>query len=221
MRVLPAGDRALLVDFGQRAGAGASALALAAELDREPLPGQRDLVPATTSLMVHYEPLGSAPPEGHASSFALLRAAIEERLRGRVRAAETAGREVEIPVRYGGEAGEDLEAVAQACGLEPAQFVALHSAAVYHVDMLGFLPGFAYLGGLDERLRMPRRRVPRARVPAGSVAIGGPYTAVYPLASPGGWHLIGRTEVSLFDVQADPPALLQPGDRVHFRVLAP
>jgi len=123
------------------------------------------------------------------------------------------GRLVNIPVTYD---GPDLGDIARHCGLSPAEVVQRHEAAEYVVYFLGFQPGFAYLGGLDEALHTPRRTEPRVSVPAGSVGIGGAQTGIYPLASPGGWQLIGRTLTPLFDPQAEPPTLLAPGDRVRF-----
>jgi inhibitor of KinA len=119
-------------------------------------------------------------------------------------------------VCYGGAFGEDMEALALTRGLSIDQVVAIHSGTTYHVHMLGFVPGFAYLGGLDERLATPRRDTPRPRVPAGSVAIAGGQTAVYPLETPGGWHIIGRTPLRLFRPDAAPPSLLNAGDTVRF-----
>jgi KipI family sensor histidine kinase inhibitor len=127
-----------------------------------------------------------------------------------------AGRLVEIPVRYGGEDGPDLNDVATHCGLTPEEVVRRHGAAEYDVYFIGFQPGFAYLGGLDESLHTPRRAEPRVAVPAGSVGIGGAQTGIYPLETPGGWQLIGRTALALFDPLAEPPTLLAPGDRVRF-----
>ncbi|HTX59206.1 MAG TPA: 5-oxoprolinase subunit PxpB [Verrucomicrobiae bacterium] len=127
-----------------------------------------------------------------------------------------AARSVEIPVAYGGESGPDAASLARICGMAEAELVILHARPQYVVSFLGFVAGFAYLGGLDERLHAARRAEPRAAVPAGSVAIGGTYTGVYPRSTPGGWHLIGRTEETLFDPRREPPALLAPGDRVRF-----
>jgi 5-oxoprolinase (ATP-hydrolysing) subunit B len=129
---------------------------------------------------------------------------------------EEAHRVVEIPVRYGGDAGPDLAFVAARAGLSEGRAIDLHVAGEYVVSFLGFLPGFAYLDGLDAALTTPRRASPRVAVPRGSVAIGGRLTAVYPHASPGGWHLIGRTDLELFDAARSPAALLAPGDRVRF-----
>lgn len=126
---------------------------------------------------------------------------------------QVAGRRVEIAVRYD---GPDLDDVARHCDLSADEVVRRHAAAEYVVYFIGFQPGFAYLGGLDASLHTPRRAEPRAAVPAGSVGIGGAQTGIYPLATPGGWQLIGRTALPLFDPQAEPPTLLAPGDRVRF-----
>ncbi len=123
---------------------------------------------------------------------------------------------VEIPVKYGGDAGPDLAAVARACTLLESEVVERHRSGEYVVWFLGFVPGFAYLRGLDPRLYVPRRTEPRTAVPAGSVAIAGEYSGIYPSGTPGGWPLIGRTAVTPFDPHRDPPALLAPGDRVRF-----
>jgi KipI family sensor histidine kinase inhibitor len=122
----------------------------------------------------------------------------------------------EVPVRYGGDDGPDLEAVAAEVGLRPSEVVELHAGTVYEVLFLGFAPGFAYLGEVHARLVVPRLATPRVRVPAGSVAIAGAMTAVYPQASPGGWRILGRTDTVMFDPGAAPPARFRPGDRVRF-----
>jgi len=132
--------------------------------------------------------------------------------------APAAGRDVEIPVQYGGEFGPDLGAVASHTGLGVREVIERHSSGQYVVFFLGFQPGFAYMGGLDEALHTPRRASPRLEVPAGSVGIGGEQTGIYPATSPGGWQLIGRTELPLFDPARRPPTLLQPGDRVRFTI---
>ena len=128
------------------------------------------------------------------------------------------GREVEIPVQYGGEFGPDLEVVARHTGLSANEVVQRHAAGEYVVFFLGFQPGFAYMGGLDEALHTPRRPSPRLEVPAGSVGIGGEQTGIYPATSPGGWQLIGRTDTAALRSGAPPPTLLQPGDRVRFTI---
>ncbi|MDE2055050.1 MAG: 5-oxoprolinase subunit PxpB, partial [Xanthomonadaceae bacterium] len=126
---------------------------------------------------------------------------------------------VEIPLCYGGEYGPDLDAVAVHARLPRGDVIARHTATEYAVAMLGFAPGFPYLLGLDPALQVPRRTTPRTRVPAGSVAIGGAQTGIYPRELPGGWHLIGRTPLALFDPAREPPCLLAPGDRVRFRAI--
>ena len=123
---------------------------------------------------------------------------------------------VEVPVCYDVEFALDLELVAQHCGLSPNDVVARHAAARYDVRCVGFTPGFPFLGGLPAKLATPRRKSPRPAVPAGSVGIGGPQTGIYPLRSPGGWNIIGRTPLRLFDVTREPAALFRAGDRVHF-----
>lgn len=133
--------------------------------------------------------------------------------------ADVRGQHIEIPVSYGGVHGPDLEAVATLCGLTPERLIAIHSATLYRVYCLGFQPGFAYLGGLHPALVVPRLATPRLCVPAGSVAIGGAQTAVYPSASPGGWHIIGHTQTRLFDPQAQHVTLFRSGDSVRFVVL--
>ena len=126
---------------------------------------------------------------------------------------------VDIPVSYDGELGPDLGEVAARAGLTPEQVVALHTSGNYFVQAIGFAPGFAYLGGLPEKLHTPRRATPRTQVPAGAVGIGGALTGVYPLVTPGGWNLIGRTPLKMFDPSRAEPALVRAGDRVRFRAI--
>ncbi|MBI3145030.1 MAG: 5-oxoprolinase subunit PxpB [Pseudogulbenkiania sp.] len=166
-----------------------------------------DIVPGMNNLTVVFDPLTT---DGEA-----LLAELEQHWAGAAEASLTP-RDVAIPVHYGGDSGPDLGDVARHAGLSAADVVAAHSGAEYIVFFLGFQPGFAYLGGLPEELATPRRAEPRLSVPAGSVAIGGSQTGIYPAAAPGGWHIIGRTELTLFDPLRDPPSLLLPGDRVRF-----
>ncbi|MCH9693418.1 MAG: 5-oxoprolinase subunit PxpB [Gammaproteobacteria bacterium] len=130
-----------------------------------------------------------------------------------------AGACVEVPVIYGGDAGPDLDDVARRTSMSPEELVALHTGREYVVEMVGFTPGFAFVGGLDSRLRIPRRSEPRQRVPAGSVAIADGRTGLYAVASPGGWNLVGRTPITLFDPTADEPFLLRAGMRVRFKAI--
>jgi KipI family sensor histidine kinase inhibitor len=209
IRFRRAGDRALLAY--PEGGAGAEASARVRALDRalqvRPFPGVVEAVPAVASLLVLYEP--------DAVSFADACAYLA-RADADPAATEAPGRLHLIPVAYGGEHGPDLDEVARACGLDADAFVEQHAGREYRALMLGFRPGFAYLGWLPEALRTSRRPTPRARVAAGSVAVAGLQTAVYPTASAGGWNLIGRTGAVLFDPLRDPPALVAPDDRVRF-----
>jgi KipI family sensor histidine kinase inhibitor len=203
------GDAAILVEAesDDHEAANRAALAAAAALEAERPPWLAAAVPAIASLLVCFEPLAA----GHELVEARLRALL-----GRPEGAAAPGRVVEIAVRYGGDAGPDLEAVAQALGLAPAEVVALHTAAPQRVMMIGFAPGYPYMGPLPPALRLPRRATPRQAVPAGSVAIAAGLSGIDPARLPGGWHLIGRTAARLFDPAADPPALLAPGELVQF-----
>lgn len=219
LRILPMGDRALVVEFGDRADADVSGriAAAAQQLRASPPPGVLDIVPAHTTLTLHYDP--GAIGRGN-TPFEALAAQIGAWLDARAGTAPPPSRLVEIPLCYGGAFGEDLEALAQLHGLSAAQVVAIHSGAEYRVHMLGFVPGFAYLGGLDPRLVTPRHGTPRPRVPAGTLGIGGEHTGVYPLETPGGWQLIGRTPLRMFTPESNPPCLLNAGDRVRFVPIA-
>ncbi|HEX7130602.1 MAG TPA: 5-oxoprolinase subunit PxpB [Rhodanobacteraceae bacterium] len=211
----PLSEDALLLRFGQAVDARLNARvhAAAARLRASALPGIVEVAPAYASLLLRFDPrMWADEQDPHASLLARARAA----LRGLSRV-ETVGREVEVPVCYGGAHGPDLEEVARHAGLSASQVIEHHAAREYTVAMLGFAPGFAYLLGMDRALHTPRRVVPRTRVPAGSVAIGGAQTGIYPRELPGGWMLIGRTPLTLFDPVRDPPCLLAPGDRVRFR----
>ena len=163
---------------------------------------------------MHYDP--EAFGNARDGPFAQMAAALEHRLMHLEVAAAPPGRLVEVPVRYGGEFGPDLDDVARHAGLTADEVVRLHAGAEYAVYMVGFSPGFPYLAGLPERLAMPRLDSPRQAVPIGSVGIGGRQTGIYPVESPGGWRIIGRTSLRLFTPEADPPTLFQLGDRVRF-----
>lgn len=209
MRFLSAGDRALVVEFGDTVDRRLSdaVLSLAARLDAAAIPGIIETVPTFRSLMVHYDPLVTGRRD--------LEAAIAG-IGGRAAEPRSAARLWHIPYCAEGEFAPDLAAVARLTGLAPAAVTALHCSIRYHVYMLGFLPGFPYLGDLPAELALPRRADPRVRVPAGSIAIATRLSAVYPCESPGGWHLIGTTPVRLFDIARPAPALLAAGDTVRF-----
>ena len=217
-RIAPLGDSALVIEFGNAVDARISARARVAaqRLMQARLPGVSDVVPTFTTVALHYRPeaFGDAP-------YAQLRQRVEALLAGGLIAGDAVARVVEVPVCYGGEFGPDLQDVATRCGLEVEEVIALHAASPHVVHMLGFAPGFAYLGGLDARLNLPRRATPRTAVPVGSVAIARDQSAVYPLETPGGWNLIGRTPLRMFRPEQEPPCLLQPGDSVRFVPITP
>lgn len=207
-------ESALLVDFGRHYNEtlSLSILDLSARLASAGLHGLRECVPALSSLTVFYDPL-QLPRDRLVREVETLFSSSQPIL--------DRTRTFEIPVLYGGEGGPDLDDVAANAGITPEAAVRLHASQLYYVTMLGFLPGFAYLGELPQALRLPRRSTPRARVPAGSVAIAADMTAVYPLESPGGWHLIGSTPVPLWDMAREHEPLLMPGDQVRFVPMDP
>jgi KipI family sensor histidine kinase inhibitor len=206
---LDCAESALLVDFGHHYSKALSLAILTASerLAKAELPGLQECVPALSSLTVFYDPLQLSRDR--------LAAEIETLL-GTQSGVPDRGRGFDIPVAYGGDGGPDLGAVAGQASLSEDAAIELHAAQLYQVYMLGFLPGFAYLGDLPEPLRLPRSHTPRVRVPAGSVAIAADMTAIYPLESPGGWHLIGFSPVVLWDIGREQEPLLQPGDKVRF-----
>jgi KipI family sensor histidine kinase inhibitor len=209
VEIRPASDRSLLVSFGDEISLDAHRQVLRLVRAFEALPaGILNLHPAYASVLIDFDPRRRT----HDAVEALVRqrfAVSEEQFANDPRT-------VEIPVCYGGAFGPDLEEVARHTGLTPARVVELHSSAQYLVYFLGFSPGFPYLGGLPPELATPRLAAPRKVVPAGSVAIGGSQTGVYTVDSPGGWRIIGRTALRLFDPAATPPALLRIGDTVRF-----
>lgn len=199
--IRPFGESALLVETGDADRAQALALAI-----RGAMPEAVAAIPGLESLLVELE--ASADLEGAARQL--------ERLAAGTAAAAPAGRDVTIPVTYGGDRGPDLDDVAAMCGLSVVEVVERHLGSQLRVLFLGFAPGFAYLGGLDDGLRVPRLATPRTRTPAGSVAIADSMSGIYPADLPGGWRIIGHTDLVMFDPHRDPPALLAPGDRVRF-----
>jgi inhibitor of KinA len=210
VRFLAAGDRAVLIEFGARIDCELSKLVIGfnAIIRSNPPAGVVETVPTFRSLMIYYNPLKTSRSE--------LENTLSELIDRHEKPAATT-KLWHIPVCYEGEFAPDLEEVARLTGLTPAEVVARHSAIEFHVYMLGFLPGFPYMGDLPEALALPRRADPRLRVPAGSVSIATSLTAIYPYESPGGWHLIGATPIQLFDPDRTPPALFAPGDAVRFQ----
>ncbi|MGC1404959.1 MAG: 5-oxoprolinase subunit PxpB [Thermodesulfobacteriota bacterium] len=212
--VLPIGDSAVSVEFGSAIDPliNQQVQALFNKLKGEPPEGVIDLIPTYRSLLVNYDPF--------ALSFKDLQTIIfsfGDLSKGVI---ETTSRLVEIPVCYGKEFGSDLKEVAAFLHLTEEEVIEIHSKVLYYVYMIGFTPGFPYMGGLDPMLFMPRKKVPREFVPAGTVGIADQQTGIYPLDSPGGWQLIGRTPVKLFDLGRKEPFYLKPGDRVKFKPIS-
>ena len=216
MTVSPLGDSAIVIAIGETVDAATTARvrAVATEIEAKRPAGVVDVVPAFGSVAVFFDPT-------QAASFDVLRAELEAlAAQAEAVAQSLPARTVEIPVCYGGEHGPDLGMIAARAQLSPEQVAALHASVEYLVHAIGFAPGFPYLGGLPPQLAVPRRDTPRPRVPPGSVGIGGVQTGIYPLETPGGWNVIGRTPLKLFDAMRSDPSLLHAGDRVHFRSIS-
>lgn len=209
-RFLPAGDAAISIELANAIDEEVSAAVarLDAALNRRPPAGLIETVPTYRSVLVYFDPLRLDPAE--------LRARTLDALAADLSGPVAEPRRWDIPVVYGGEAGPDLEPVAARLGLTPDRVVSLHSGADYRVYMIGFMPGFPYLGLAPPELNIPRLSTPRTRVPGGSVAIAMRQTCIYPYVSPGGWHLLGRTDFRPFDLERDPPFRVEVGDRVRF-----
>ena len=220
MRVEPLGDSALILRLADDFSAETSlrtVLSAVRHLEAAAIPGVIELVPAYTTIAVFFDPtrIGSAVDE---SGFDVLAPRIHSVLNAAAFETEnqSIARVIEVPVCYDREFGPDLGDVALHTGLADEEVVRRHSSANYQVNCVGFTPGFPYLSGLPPELATPRRATPRTEIPPGSVGIGGTQTGIYPRKSPGGWNVIGRTPLRLFDVRRKPPALFQAGDQVRF-----
>lgn len=227
MKIVPLGDSALIVRLRERfedapSETLTSVLGTKRQLEQAQLPGVLEIAPSYTTIAVYFDPVaaleaGAPTPD----IFAWYAQRIREALANAPEPPTEQLHSVEIPVCYAPQFGFDLEEVARLAGVDPGEVIRLHSAAEFRVHCLGFTPGFPYLSGLPPKLTTPRRSVPRKDIPAGSVAIGGRQTGIYPIKSPGGWNVIGRTPLTLFDSKRNPPARLRPGDRVRFRSISP
>ena len=209
-RIVPLGDSAVLVQLGDEIDLTINQRVhtLANLITASPVNGIIETVPAYATLLVHYDSLSL--------SFTQIKHILREKL-AQIRENESRQpRLVEVPVRYGGELGPDLESVASQLGLHIEDVIRIHSGKIYTVYMMGFTPGYPYMGKLDDALIMPRLETPRTRVPAGTVAIAGSQTGIYSIESPGGWNLIGWTPLKLFDPYAASPFLFAPADEVKF-----
>ncbi|WP_224312939.1 5-oxoprolinase subunit PxpB [Microvirga puerhi] len=213
-RILPCGDSALSVEFGDTIDPDVNdrVLALDEVIRASELPGVLETVPTYRSLLVHFDPTVA---DYDSLTHRLLSEAQS------LTPQTSTGRRWKVPVAYGGPFGIDLEDLAQRHGLSPDALIAIHAAAVYRIYMIGFMPGFAYLGGLDPRLATPRRTQPRAQIPAGSIIVGGAQAAVASIACPSGWHILGRTPVQSYAPQRNPTFLFAAGDEIVFDPIDP
>jgi inhibitor of KinA len=214
LRIVPAGDAALVIELPGRddvidPSVNARAIAIAESISAVKLAGIRDVVPAYRSVSVFFDPLRT---EAGKLSAIIDRASGSEG----ARPDDTLTKPIEVPVCYGGEWGPDLEAVASFAALSPAEVIEIHSTVLYRVFMLGFFPGFAYMGIVDPRIAAPRHQVPRVRVSSGSIGLAGQQTGIYPYDTPGGWQVIGKTPVKPLDLKRVVPFLFNPGDLVRF-----
>lgn len=208
--IKPVGAQALQVNFEQKIeeGINGKVMTLKERLSDLSSDVVRELIPTFASLLVYYDPLKT--------DYASMKKRVEGLLEKGKDNRTVQGKRIEIPVCYGGKYGEDLAFVARHAGLTEEEVIRIHSGRDYRIYMLGFLPGFPYLGGMDERLVTPRLESPRTRIPAGSVGIGGAQTGIYPIESPGGWQLIGRTPVKLFDPENNGKLPYEAGDWIRF-----
>jgi inhibitor of KinA len=222
MRLEPLGDVAVVATLGDAIDPGTlgRVLAFAAAVDAAGSKAVTDIVPAYATVTVFYDSavLQDQPGGAYEAVCRLLETCATK---AGAAPAALGARTLEIPVCYGEDYGPDIDLVAEHCRMGVDEVIALHSGADYLVHAIGFTPGFPYLGGLPDALKVPRKDTPRSRVPAGSVAIGNSQTGVYPMPSPGGWQIIGRTPMQLFRPLKEPASLLKPGDRVRFRPMSP
>lgn len=209
-KILTAGDSALLIEFEQKIAPeiNAQITAFVHLLKEQHIEGVTDLIPAFASLLINYDP--------RVIGYKDLKARIEELLKIEVNEEASEARVFEIPVCYGGEYGPDIANIAENAGLSEQEVIDIHCSKDYLIYMLGFLPGFVYLGGLDERIHTPRLANPRISIPAGSVGIAASQTGIYPLNSPGGWQLLGMTPVKTYDPERETPILVEAGDYIRF-----
>ena len=214
-RILPLGDSSLLVELGDEIDMAVNQRvhALAHLIEVSSINGIIETVPAYATLLVHYDPL--------VLSYIQIKNYLREKITQVEEISSRKPRQLEVPVRYGGEYGPDLEFVATHCGLRVEDVIRIHTEQIYTIFMMGFTPGFPYMGKLDNAIITPRLQTPRTRVPAGTVAIAGSQTGIYSIDSPGGWRLIGWTPLRLFSPESETPFLFSPGDEVKFIVERP
>jgi len=214
-RFLTGGDKAIFVEFGDaiQPELNRRVRHLKLSIEKASIPGIIETVPTYRSLLVYFEPLQINARKLRAMLYSLVQSLVESEI--------PKPKLIEIPTVYGDEYGPDLEFVATHNGLSTSEVVQIHTGTPYLIYMIGFIPGFPYLGGMSPRIATPRLETPRTKIPAGSVGIAGSQTGIYPAESPGGWRLIGRTPLQLFDPSHEPPALLQVGDYLNFISVTP
>jgi len=214
MKITPMGDSGAIIRFDPqiRIETHRQIRAFTAYLDDHPFDGMVEYVPAFTTVTIFYDPL--------VIRYFAAERLIREMLDAFPNVTDEAGRTIEIPVCYGGEFGPGIKEVAERNGMSVDEVISIHTGGEYLVYMVGFAPGFPYLGGMDEKIAAPRRVAPRLTIPAGTVGIAGTQTGVYPIETPGGWQLIGRTPIHLFRPQENPPSLLAAGDVVRFKAIS-
>ncbi|HEX6270736.1 MAG TPA: 5-oxoprolinase subunit PxpB [Anaerolineales bacterium] len=211
-KIVPLGDATLLVQLGDEINDAINQRvhALAALIDYAPLAGVIETVPSYSALLIHYDPL--------VLTYSHLRTWVRTKLDQADATVSRKPRQIEVPVQYGGEHGMDLQFVADYHHLDVEDVIRIHSQRIYTIYMMGFTPGFPYMGKLDDAIATPRLETPRTHVPAGTVAIAGSQTGIYPIDSPGGWRLVGHTSLRLFDPESETPFLCSPGDEMKFTV---
>ena len=228
MEIVPLGESAIQIKLGKsiHPDIHRRVKMLLNHLEKHPFPGMIECIPAFASVTVFYDPLkvrmfGTKHPElTGRSAYEIVSSMLKEMAVKMGQSVDSEPRVVEIPVCYGGEFGPDLDDVAAYNQMKPEEVIAIHSGATYLVYMIGFAPGFPYLGEMPKEIATPRRPSPRPSIPQGSVGIAGMQTGIYPISTPGGWQLIGRTPLQLFRPDANPPSLLQSGDFVKFRSIS-
>jgi inhibitor of KinA len=217
-KIFPLGDQAITIEFGNRIDEQINREVIAhfKEWSDKNIPGVKEMVPAYSTLTIYYDlAYWTRNHENNLTAFERIKAEIEKRLSHPVIIHQAEGRNVRIPVCYEPAFAIDIEQVGDLKGITPDEVIALHSSVTYKVYMMGFLPGFAYMGEVDEKIAVPRKPQP-TNILAGSVGIAGIQTGIYPLDSPGGWQIVGRTPLKLFDPGKEMPCFLQAGDRVQF-----
>jgi len=216
--ILPLGDSAVIVDFGNIISEEihSQVISLASKIELARLPAIKDIIPAFSSIAIHYDPVFLLKKNNGKSAFAIMMAQIEKLLKQPVEVNTERYRSISIPVCYSLKYGLDLLEMSVQKKLPVEDIIRLHTSKKYRVYMIGFLPGFAYMGHVDEAIAFPRKKEPRQNIEAGSVGIAGKQTGIYPLPSPGGWQIIGKTPMQLFDKTKEPPVFLKAGDEVTF-----